>query len=332
MDADYPSHFVQSLIGGVKMPAGKRIIHRNRTSKPQPSILQVLPDGIILLDGAGRIIEINPAARKMTGLTERKALGKSIQAVFPPWEEWNARLKSKGKKTVVHSPNQPEGTLEIIQLPMAPVRGKNSGSLILMRDFSERIRMEEDHKRALELLLEKNTSIQTLSASLREQAIRDPITSLYNRCYMEESLKHELTRAARSKIPISVLRIRLDQYQKAGEVYGDKAGVEILKIMGSLVYRYIRCGDLAGRLGGEDFLVVMPGASSSIAEPRAEQLRKAFHDSILNYLGSKIDCAFSCGVASYPAQGETVDGLLHAAEMSMQESISAGGNRITVCQ
>jgi diguanylate cyclase (GGDEF)-like protein/PAS domain S-box-containing protein len=314
------------------MPAGKRIVHRNRTSKPRPSILQVLPDGIILLDGAGQIKEINPAARKLTGLTERKALGKSIQAVFPAWGEWNDRLRHAAKKAVVHSPNQPDGTLEIFRLPATPVRGKSAGSVIYIRDISDCVRMAEDHKRALELLLEKNTNIQTLSTSLREQAIRDPITSLYNRCYMEESLKHELVRAARSKIPVSVLRIRLDQYQKAGEVYGDKAGVEILKIMGSLVYRYIRRGDLASRLGGEDFLVVMPGASPSIAEPRAEQLRKAFHDSILNFLGSKIECTFSCGVAAYPAQGETADGLLHAAELSMQESISAGGNRITVCR
>jgi len=311
------------------MPSEKRSARRYQPSKPRPSVLQSLPDGIILLDGTGRITEINPAARKMTGLTERKALGKPIQAALPAWEEWNTQLSSVKKKAVVHSPNQPDATLEICRFPSAPARGKSKGSILQMRDCSDRIRMEEDHKRALELLLEKNTNIQTLSASLREQAIRDPITSLYNRCYMEESLKHELARAARSKSPISVLRIRLDQYEKAGEVYGDKAGVEILKIMGSLVYRYIRRGDLASRLGGEDFLVVMPGASPSVAGPRAEQLRKSFHDSILNYLGSKIECTFSCGLASYPAQGETSDALFQAAEKALQGAIAAGGNRVT---
>jgi diguanylate cyclase (GGDEF)-like protein/PAS domain S-box-containing protein len=311
------------------MPTIKRSTNRNQTSKPQPSILHSLPDGIILLDGTGRITEINPAARKMTGLTERKALGKPIQAVLPAWEEWDAKLGAKKNIAVVHSPNQPDATLEIFRLPVSPTRGGSQGCIIYMRDCSDRIRMEEDHKHALELLLEKNTDIQTLSASLREQAIRDPITSLYNRCYMEESLKHELARAARSKSPISVLRIRLDQYEKAGEVYGEKAGVEILKIMGALVYRYIRRGDLASRLGGEDFLVVMPGASPSIAGPRAEQLRKAFHDSILNYLGSKIECTFSCGLVSYPAEGETFDALFQAAEKALQGAIAAGGNRVT---
>ncbi|MGB7539894.1 MAG: diguanylate cyclase [Anaerolineales bacterium] len=314
------------------MPAGKRIIHRNRMPTPRSSILQLLPDGIIVLDRADRIKEINPAACKLTGLRGRKVSGKSIQAVFPAWKDWRVRLRRAAAKAVVHLPDHPEITLEIIRLPFPPVSGKSGGDVLYLRDISNCIRMEEDHKCALELLLEKNTNIQILSASLREQSIRDPITSLFNRCYMEESLKHELVRAARSKISISILRIRLDQFQKAGEVYGDKAGIEILKIMGSLIYRYIRRGDLASRLAGEDFLVVMPGASLAIAEPRAEQLRKAFHDSILNYLGSKIDCTFSCGVASYPAQGETADTLLHAAETAMLESISAGGNRITVCR
>ena len=311
------------------MPTGKRLIRRPQASKPRPSMLQLLPDGIILLDKADRITEINPAARKLTGLTEHKALGKSIQVVFPAWEDWDDRLRRTGKKADVHSPAQPDCTLEIVRLSAAPQRGKRAGSMIYIRDISDRIRMEEDHKRSLELLLEKNTSIQSLSSSLREQAIRDPITSLFNRCYIGEALKHELARAARSKTPISVLRIRLDRYQKAGEVYGDKAGVEILKIMGSLIYRYIRRGDLASRLSGEDFLVVMPGASPSIAAPRAERLREAFHDSILNFLGSKIECTFSCGIASYPTQGDTTDSLLESAERSLQESIVAGGNRVT---
>ncbi|MBN2086569.1 MAG: diguanylate cyclase [Anaerolineales bacterium] len=311
------------------MPTGKRSIRRPQASQKRPSMLQLLPDGIILLDGAGRITEINPPARKLTGLTERKALGKSILDVFPEWEGWDEQLRRTGSKAVVRSPAQPDCTLEIIRLFAPSGRGKRAASLISIHDISDRIRMEEDHKRSLELLLDKNTSIQALSASLRDQAIRDPVTSLFNRCYIVEALKHELARAARSKAPVSVLRIRLDQYQKAGEVYGDKAVVEILKIMGSLVYRYIRRGDLASRLSGEDFLVVMPGASPSIAEPRAERLREAFHDSILNYLGSKIDCTFSCGIASYPVQGETVDGLLESAELALQESIAAGGNRVT---
>jgi diguanylate cyclase (GGDEF)-like protein len=276
-------------------------------------------------------MDVNPPAAELTGLSEKHAVGKPIRNVFPAWSDWQMRLRAASKPAVVTSPKLPDHTLEILRLPAASVRGKKPGSMIYIRDISERIHMVEDHKRSMELLLEQNTRIQTLSTSLREQSIRDPITSLYNRVYMQEALDHELARAARSKQPISILRIRLDQIKRTGEINGEKTGVEKIKIMGSLIYRYIRRGDLASRLAGDDFLLVMPGAPSSVAVPRAEQLRKAFHDSILNYLGSKIDCTLSCGIASYPAQGETADALLRAADKVLQDSIEAGGNKITIC-
>jgi diguanylate cyclase (GGDEF)-like protein len=314
------------------MPVVKRKTQPARKPKPRASILQSFPDGVILLDAAGRILEVNPPAAALTGMLEKQAVGKPIRDVFPAWSDWQERLRDPSSPAGFASPNLPDRTLEILRLPVASVRGKKPGSLIYIRDISDRIHMEEDHRRSMELLLDQNTRIQTLSTSLREQSIRDPITSLFNRCYMQEALNHELARASRSKLPISLLRIRLDQFIQTGETHGEKAGIEIIKIMGSLIYRYIRRGDLASRLAGDDFLLVMPGASPSIAVARAEQLRKAFHDSILNYLGAKIDCTLSCGVASYPAQGETPDALLQAADTVLQKSILAGGNKVTACE
>ncbi len=302
----------------------------NIKSKPRLSLLQVLPDGIILLDTKNRITDINPAAARLTRLTEGEVLRKPLAEVFSAWLAGKGPIEAGGKPIIIPSPSDPECTFEFSCRSVPSARGKTEGSVILLRDVSDRIHMEQDHKRAMELLLEKTTEIQSLSASLREQAIRDPITSLYNKCYLTESLNHELARAARSKAPVSVLMIRLDQFEKADELYGDKAGIEILKILSSLIYRYIRRGDIASRFTGEEFVVIMPGAPAAIAGPRAEKLRKAFHDSILNFLGSKIECTFSCGVAASPTQGETQEALLQSAEIALQESIAAGGNRVTV--
>jgi diguanylate cyclase (GGDEF)-like protein len=312
------------------MTVKKRPSPTIRKSKPRLPVLQILPDGVILLDGTNRIVELNPAAVGLTHFSESEVVGKSFTEVFASWLEGKASIDSGGKSVIVPSPSDPDRTFEFSRRPMPFLRGKNAGSVILLRDVSDRIHMEQDHKRAMELLLEKTTEIQALSASLREQAIRDPVTSLYNKCYLTESLNTELARAARSKTPVSVLMIRLDQYEKADELYGDKAGIEILKILSSLIYRYIRRGDIASRYTGEEFVVILPGAPAAIAGPRAEQLRKAFHDSILNFLGSKIDCTFSCGVAASPTQGETQESLLQSAEIALQESIAAGGNRVTV--
>ena len=313
------------------MAVTNRSSRSKQKTNPRDVLLQILPDGILVLDGKSRIVEINPAAVSIIDASEREILGKAVLKIFPSWPQWQGLLQAGAKSIVVSSPSHPDRTLEILQQSIPSGRGKNAGRLILVRDISERIRMEQDHKRSMEYLLEQSTKVQALDASLRQQAIRDPLTNLYNRCYLDETLNHELARAARSKTPISILMIRLDQYQEADRIYGDKAGIEIMKILSSLLYRYIRRGDIAGRYDREEFAIIMPGAFPSIAGSRAEQLRKAFHDSILNFLGSKIECTFSCGVASYPPQGDTPEALLQSAEKALQESIAAGGNRVTVC-
>ncbi len=301
-------------------------------SKPLDSLLQIFPDGVLVLDEKERIVEINPAAAGMTGVSEKAVLGKAVQKALPFWAAWEGLIRAADIPALVTSPSNPDHTLEINLCRFPSGRGKGAGSLFILRDVSDRIRIEQDHKRSMELLLEKTTEIQSLSSSLREQAIRDPLTNLYNRCYLTETLNRELARSARSKNPISILRIRLDRFENADDLYGDKAGIEILKIMASLLSRYTRRGDLASRYGMDEFVVIMPGALPTVAGPRAEQLRTAFHDSILNFLGSKIECTFSCGVASYPKQGETVEGLLQSAEEALKRSVTAGGNQVTICE
>jgi diguanylate cyclase (GGDEF)-like protein len=312
------------------MPVQKRTRQPNRKSKIGPSILRILPDGIILLDGKGRIIEINPAAEGMTRASAKEVVGKTLAEAFPAWLKEKDRAELAAGPLTVPSAADPECTLEFRRLVMPSTRGKSAGSVLVLRDVSDRIRMEHDHKRAMELLLENSTKIQALNTSLRAQAIRDPVTGLYNKCYCREALDAELARAARSKTPVGILKLKLDQFEKADERFGDKAGVEILKILSSIIYRYVRKGDIACRFAESEFLVVLPGAPAAVAGARAEQLRRAFHDSILNFLGSKIECTFSCGVAAFPDRGVTQEVLMQSVDEAMRESAAAGGNRVTV--
>lgn len=309
-----------------------------RARKPKPasissdSLLEILPDGIIILDGENRIVTANPAAMQLIGGSEKPIAGKPLPESASPWPEWCAAMTAGAAPITVPSPWNPHQTLEIRRQPIPSGRGKKGGSAIFLRDVTDRVQMENDHSTATELLLQKTTEFQTLHSALRLQAIHDPLTHLYNRDYLNEMLSLELARAIRSKSPVSILMMHLDQFDKADEQYGEKAGIEILKIMGSILFRFIRKGDVAGRYSGDDFVVVLPGAPLTVAGMRAEQLRKAFHDSILNYLGSKIECSFSCGVASSPAHGESPEEILRSAGKSLEESRAAGGDRVTVCE
>ncbi len=202
--------------------------------------------------------------------------------------------------------------------------------MILVRDVTDRIRAEADRERSADQLQEQSTQIETLRSSLKEQAVRDPVTNLYNRCYLTETLTRELARAARTQSPVGLMVISLDQYQSTNESHGFKAGIEIVKIMGSLLNRYIRKGDCASRFDADEFVVVLPGAPLSVTGSRAEQLRAAFQESILNYLGTVIHNTFSCGVAASPAQGATQEELLLSAHIALEKSKASGGNRVSV--
>jgi diguanylate cyclase (GGDEF)-like protein/PAS domain S-box-containing protein len=312
------------------------VIRHSRGSRgkktAQDLLMQKLPHGVIVLDRQDRILESNPAAQKIIGASSRKLTGREVQKVIPSWEEWQPLLREKKGIAIVPSPFHPEATLEIQLWTMPGAPGKTSAHVILVRDVTNQIRLEADYKRSVSLLQDQSTEIETMRASIQEQAVRDPVTNLYNRCYLSETLARELARAARAKYPVSLMRISIDQFQEINKTYGYKAGVEALKIMGSLLSRHIRKGDVASRYGSEEFVVMMSGAPIAVTGARAELLRKAFQESILTFLGSLIHTTFSCGVAASPKDGTTPEELLQATANALEKSKSAGGNRVTVLE
>lgn len=323
-----------SLAAVIGLPIAAVVRSRvaKRKTAAQDFLLDKFPDGVIVLDAHDRIQKLNPAMRKIIGSSRREFTGREAREVIPVWAEWQSILREKKGIAVVPSPFQAEPMLEIRRWTTRNSAGKTDGSVLLVRDVTERIRSEADYKRTTSLLHEQSTQIQSLHISLQEQAVRDPVTNLYNRCYLTETLMRELARAARMKAPVGLMLFSLDQFDETNKTYGYKAGVEMLKIAGSLLIRHIRRGDVASRYGAEEFVVVLPGAPLAVTGARAEQLRAGFQDSILNYLGSVIHSTFSCGVAAYPGNGDTPEDLLKAAGEALEKSKSAGGNRVTVVE
>jgi diguanylate cyclase (GGDEF)-like protein len=321
-----------SLVAAIGLPLAAVV--RSRVSKrripAQEILMDKLPDGVMILDARDRILKINPAMRKIIGSARQDFTRREAREVIPVWAEWLRLLRENKGIAVVPSPFHAEPMLEIRRWPMRNSTGKSGGSMILVRDISDRLRSEADYQRSTSLLQEQSTQIQFLRTSLQEQAVRDPATNLFNRCYLMETLTRELARAARTQSPVGLMIISLDQFQATNKTYGSKAGVEVVKIMGSLLNRNIRKGDVPSRYDADEFVVVMPGAPLAVTGSRAEQLRAAFQDSILNFLGSVIRNTFSCGVAASPKHGATPEELLQSARKALDKSKAAGGNRVTV--
>ena len=170
-----------------------------------------------------------------------------------------------------------------------------------------------------------------LRDTLRMQAIRDPLTGLFNRRHMEESFERELSRAARSRLPISVIMVDIDHFKRFNDTFGHAAADVVLRETCTLLRTQIRADDIACRFGGEELVVILPEASREQAVERAEGLRTAISAQQVHYRGAALGgITASFGVASYPEDGSNVESLLRAADEGLYVAKRLGRNRVCV--
>jgi diguanylate cyclase (GGDEF)-like protein/PAS domain S-box-containing protein len=170
-----------------------------------------------------------------------------------------------------------------------------------------------------------------LREDLRSQAIRDPLTGLFNRRYMEETMDRELNRAKRQRVSLGMIMMDLDHFKHYNDTFGHSAGDELLSALGTLLKSQIREEDIACRYGGEEFLLILPGASQEVTLDRAEILRQAVKEMHLHYQGLK-PTTLSLGVAVYPDHGDTGLTIIRAADAALYRAKQAGRDRVIAAQ
>ena len=171
-----------------------------------------------------------------------------------------------------------------------------------------------------------------LRVSLRQQSIIDPLTQLYNRRYMDEVLKRELARANRNGAPVSVLVLDLDHFKRINDTYGHEGGDAILRKVALTLRENIRSCDVACRMGGEEMVVLLPECDIDNAVRRADALRLAIAAGDVLHGGQRIGATASIGVASYPAHGNDMQTLVHAADLALYEAKHGGRNCVKAAQ
>ena len=164
---------------------------------------------------------------------------------------------------------------------------------------------------------------------LRMQSVRDPLTGLYNRRYMEESLERELRRATRKKSGLGVMMLDVDHFKRFNDTYGHEAGDAVLRILGNLFLSHFRGDDIVCRYGGEEFTVILPEASPESCYQRAEQLRDAARQAVAQIHGQALDrVTLSIGIASFPEDGSSGEALLRAADSALYRAKQEGRDRV----
>jgi diguanylate cyclase (GGDEF)-like protein/PAS domain S-box-containing protein len=193
-----------------------------------------------------------------------------------------------------------------------------------------RAAMEESHLRTT-IAVTEHIGLALANLRLREtlrmQAIRDPLTSLFNRRYMEESLSREVARADRSSSHLSAVMIDIDHFRDFNENFGHAAADVALRETCQLLRDMARPEDIACRFGGEELVLIMPDTSVEHAVTRAEELRLAVADQKLHYRGTSLGVVTaSFGVAAFPRHARSGDELLRAADDALYQAKRGGRN------
>jgi diguanylate cyclase (GGDEF)-like protein/PAS domain S-box-containing protein len=209
-------------------------------------------------------------------------------------------------------------------------------SLQRMRDPEQQegaLRSSGETERRLAAVLAEQVALALgnlkLRESLKNQSICDPLTGLFNRRYMEESLEREFSRASRNKTTVAILMMDLDHFKRFNDTFGHQAGDTLLRTMGDCLKRTTRGQDIACRYGGEEFAVVLTDTTLAGAMQRAEILRQQVKQLSVEYAGQLLGTmTVSMGVALFPDHGTTMGEVLRASDQALYSAKREGRDRV----
>jgi len=170
-------------------------------------------------------------------------------------------------------------------------------------------------------------------AALEVENVTDPLLGIYNRRYLEQRLKEEVSRANRYGLALSVCIMDIDHFKRINDSYGHPIGDEVLKNLGNLLRNKVREVDLFARYGGEEFVMILPNTRAQEAIVLAERLRKAVEDSrIVVESGGRLefDCTVSLGLTTATAGKRESRQLLREADQALHRAKASGRNRVEV--
>ena len=168
-----------------------------------------------------------------------------------------------------------------------------------------------------------------LRDSLREQSIKDALTGLFNRRFVDEFLVQELARAERKTRQLSMIALDIDHFKRINDTFGHGAGDTVLQNVGTILRAHIRGSDIASRVGGEEFLVLLSESPLALATARAENIRNAISGMSLKYESKELGrITASFGAVAFPDHGRTADALIRAADKALYDAKNGGRNQV----
>jgi diguanylate cyclase (GGDEF)-like protein/PAS domain S-box-containing protein len=280
------------------------------------AVMNTLAEGVMVSDARQRIIYANPAAERLLQgqqatlaghrLTELPLDPCVIEAVQTTLRVTREAAQVQRLETALLPPGK--GPPLPVQVSITALTTlQQTLAVVVFEDISERKRLEH---------------------ALREQAIRDPLTGLYNRREMQQRLEQELARARRNGEPLVVAMLDIDHFKVINDSYGHQAGDAVLQELARRFSQHVRKTDIVARYGGEEFLLILPQTGLAEARVLVERLRRTIAGRPFVTPAGAIPVTISIGLAEYPTQATVRDGLIAAADRALYAAKQQGRNRV----
>jgi len=288
-------------------------------------LFEAAQDGILILDAeTGMIEDVNPYLIKMLGYSREEFMKKKLWEVgaFKDVEASKEAFEALQKNEYIRYEDLPlkskDGKLvEVEFVSNVYLVGEEKVIQCNIRDITERKQAQADLIKS--------------EALLRELSMRDYLTGLFNRRYMEETLDRELLRAARKGLPLGLIMLDVDDFKSFNDVHGHAIGDAILRGVGSLLLSHVRGEDIPCRYGGDEFIIILPDASQAVTYERAEFFCEYARKFNFNFEKQPLDTiTLSMGVAFYPEHGSTSDAILRSADAALYRAKHAGRGQVVV--
>ncbi|MBD2562877.1 MULTISPECIES: histidine kinase N-terminal 7TM domain-containing diguanylate cyclase [Nostoc] len=296
------------------------------------TLIENMSDGVLVLDAQNRIIDFNPALKRLIGV-KKQYIGQpaaQVLAILP--EIVRLYHAHESDKTEIFIDSVTPCYVELLITSLHNERKQLTGRLLVLRDVTQRYQAESELRQANEYLQKQVLEIKVLQVQLREQAMRDGLTGLFNRRYFDEIFPQELIRATRDFGRVALIIMDIDYFKNINDTFGHQVGDRVIQAFADILRNYSDSPNIVCRYGGEEFVLVLPGLTQEKAFQHAEKIRLSFQASLLESGGKEIDTTVSGGVGMFPDHGKTSDELLLVVDKALYAAKLDGRNCIKCVQ
>jgi diguanylate cyclase (GGDEF)-like protein/PAS domain S-box-containing protein len=277
-------------------------------------IVHNINSGILVLDVLGRVVEINPFAKRLIGVNSEYAIGKALDNVLKDWPTLGYASQISVEHEQEISLQRENDSLHFLAR-ISPIRTELKriiGHVMILIDITDRKKAEME---------------------LERRAHTDMLTGVTNRRFFFELAETQFALAQRYNRSLAILMIDVDHFKRINDQYGHLAGDLILQMVASECQRHLRRTDLFARYGGEEFICLLPEQNETGALKLAERLRWMVEQTTAEFESHSIGVTASLGLALFQTKAElSLERLIDRADQALYQSKSSGRNRVTVWQ